>query len=95
MDLRQLSYFVAVAEELSFSRAAVRVHISQPPLSRQLQNLEDELGVQLFERRPRGLTLSPAGRTFLVHARDILARIETARSELAHVSSRAARLPRA
>ncbi|SFU83692.1 transcriptional regulator, LysR family [Polaromonas sp. YR568] len=73
MDLRQLSYFVAVAEELSFSRAAVRVHISQPPLSRQIAKLEEELGAVLLARSSHEVTLTPAGHALLDEARRLLA----------------------
>ena len=61
IELRHLRYFIAVAEELSFSRAAERVHIDQTPLSRAVRDLEDELGVRLFVRKPRRLVLTPAG----------------------------------
>src|SRR4026208_1112152 len=73
MELRQLEYFVAVAEEGTFTRAAERVHISQSGVSAQIQQLERELGAPLFERTPRRATLTPAGEAALVHARAVLA----------------------
>src|SRR5271169_3084237 len=79
MELRHLRYFVAVAEEGSLSNAAEkRLHTAQPSLSRQIRDLELEVGVKLLERRPRGITLTPAGRIFLDHARMALLQIETA-----------------
>lgn len=72
MDLRQLRYFVVVAEEGNITRAAERLHIAQPPLSRQMQQLEDELGVPLLVRGSRPLTLTEAGQFFYAHARQLL-----------------------
>ena len=64
MKLRQLQFFIAVAEELSFSRAAIKLHVAQPSLSTQIQALEDEVGARLFERDKRHVSLTPAGRRF-------------------------------
>jgi len=78
MELRHLRYFVAVAEEQNVTRAAARLHVSQPPLSRQIRDLEDELGVNLFEHGAKTIRLTPAGRVFLEEARSVLARAEEA-----------------
>ena len=79
MELRQLRYFIAVAEERSFSRAALRLHISQPPLSTQIMMLEEELGTRLFDRGNRGVTLTAAGSVFYEDMRAVLARLEQGR----------------
>src|SRR5215472_15079942 len=79
MELRHLRYFVAVAEEGSLTNAAERrLHTAQPSLSRQIRDLELEIGVKLLERKPRGTVLTAAGRVFLDHARLALMQIEVA-----------------
>lgn len=79
MELRHLRYFVAVAEAGSVTVAAVReLHTSQPSLSRQIRDLEDEVGARLLTRRARGIELTPAGRAFLGHARSVLSQVEAA-----------------
>lgn len=72
MELRHLRYFVAVADEKNFTRAAERLNIAQPPLSRQIQQLEEELGVILIEKGPRPLRLTEAGKFFHAHAQELL-----------------------
>src|SRR5260221_10908520 len=84
MERRPLRSFVAIAEAGSFTRAAARLGMEQPPLSQQLQALEREIGVRLFERLPRGVELTAAGATFL----------EDARAALAHVGASSERAPR-
>ena len=76
VDLRRLRYFVAVAEERHFGRAAARLHVSTPPLSQRIRELERDLGVQLFERTSRRVALTPAGERLLVEARDVLRAVE-------------------
>jgi DNA-binding transcriptional LysR family regulator len=80
MELRHLRYFVAVAEERNFTRAAERLHIAQPPLSRQVQQLEETLGVDLIEKGTRPLRLTEAGQFFLAHARPLLDQVRDLKS---------------
>ena len=82
MELRQLRYFVAIASHGSLSQAATRLHVAQSALSHQLAQLEDELGAALFDRLPRGVTLTAAGRAFHAHAEAILRQVEAARASV-------------
>lgn len=72
MNIRQLKYFIAVAEELNIGRAAARLNVSQPPVTRQIQQIEEQLKAQLFIRNPRGVELTRAGEIFLHEARNIV-----------------------
>lgn len=78
MELRQLRYFIALAEELHFGRAAERVHIAQPPLSLAIRSLEEEVGARLFERSSRAVRLTPAGAALLTEVRQTLSRLNAA-----------------
>ena len=78
MELRHLRYVIAVAEELHFGRAAERLHMSQPPLSMQIRQLEEEIGVKLFERTKRSVRLTPAGSAFVDEARIVLRQLDHA-----------------
>src|SRR5437016_75278 len=78
MELRHLRYFVAVAEEENVSRAALKLHVSQPALSRQVRDLEEELGFELLERSAKSVRLTNGGRAFLDEARAVLQRAEAA-----------------
>lgn len=88
MELRHLRYFIVVAEELNFRRAAERVHIDQTPLSRTIRDLEELLGVQLFVRAPRKLHLTPAGLRLLKEARKVLIRVDHARRAVRETDAR-------
>ena len=82
MELRHLKYFLAVAEELHFARAAEKLHIEQSPLSRAIKELEEELGVVLFARTTRSTRLTRAGKLFLEHARRVFAVLQQARDSV-------------
>jgi DNA-binding transcriptional LysR family regulator len=87
MDVRRLKYFIAIAEERSISRAAERLYITQPPLTRHIQSLEEELGVRLFNRTSWGVELTQAGMALLRHAHDISAHIELATEQIRRVAT--------
>lgn len=87
MEIRQLKYFIAVAEEGNISRAAARLHLSQPPLTRHIQNLEDSLGFQLFRRTSSGVELTQAGALLLEHARNIKAHVELASQQASRLAA--------
>lgn len=89
MELRHLRYFVAVADELHFRRAAERLHVAQPAVSEQVRKLEDELGVRLFDRSERSVSLTDAGAALLTEARRVLHDAEAARLAARHASGRA------
>jgi len=86
MELRHLRYFVGVGEEQHFGRAAARLHIAQPALSRQIQDLEKEMGFALFDRLPRGVRLNSAGQLFLTEARRILQDVEEAKARAERIA---------
>jgi DNA-binding transcriptional LysR family regulator len=86
MELRHLRYFVAVGEEQHYGRASRRLRVAQPALSRQIQDLEEEVGFKLFDRLPRGAKLSAAGKLFLEDARRILRAVSEATARAAHVA---------
>src|SRR5919198_977290 len=85
MEMRQLEYVVAVAEEGTFTRAAARVHVAQPAISQQIAQLERELGERLFDRAERRVRLTPAGEAFLPHARATLAAVRAGRDAVGEI----------
>lgn len=87
MELRHLRYFIAAAEYQSVREASEHLHITQPAISRQIQDLEDELGVRLFERSPRGLVLTPAGESYLRDVRKVMAALDDAAQSAQRVAS--------
>src|SRR5215475_2013231 len=87
MELRHLRYFVVVGEEQHFGRAAERLRVAQPALSRQVQDLEEEIGFKLFDRLPRGVKISAAGKSFLADARRILHEVNEAAARAKRVAA--------
>jgi len=87
MELRHLRYFVAVGDEQHYGRAAKQLHVAQPALSRQIQDLEEEIGFRLFDRLPRGVKISTAGKSFLDDARRILQQVNEATARAKRVAS--------
>jgi DNA-binding transcriptional LysR family regulator len=87
MELRHLRYFVAVGEEQHYGRAAKRLRLAQPALSRQIQDLEREIGFRLFDRLPRGVKISEAGKLFLNDARRILQEVNDATARAERIAS--------
>jgi LysR family transcriptional regulator, benzoate and cis,cis-muconate-responsive activator of ben and cat genes len=88
VEIRQLRYFLAVARTLNFTKAAAEVHIAQPPLSRQIANLEAELGTELFDRSPRGVRLTKAGLFLQERATEILMRLERTKREVTEMGAK-------
>src|SRR5712671_996663 len=86
MELRHLRYFVAVGEAQHYGRAAQRLRVAQPALSRQIQDLEEEMGFKLFDRLPRGVKISAAGKLFLEDARRILQQVNEATARAGRVA---------
>src|ERR1700728_3837423 len=95
MEVRHLRYFVAVAEELNFGRAAARLHVAQPGLSQQIKNLESELGLRLFDRNKRRVSLTDAGMLLLAEAYGVLGRFDECLDTMrrARTGSRFAAIP--
>ncbi|MEB0042577.1 LysR family transcriptional regulator [Pseudomonas sp. MH10] len=87
MELRHLRYFIAVAEHKSIRLASERIHVTQPAVSRQIHDLEKELGLALFDRHPRGLTLTTAGQSFLVDVRKLMTDLEAAARKAKQIST--------
>ncbi|HZO84445.1 MAG TPA: LysR family transcriptional regulator, partial [Verrucomicrobiae bacterium] len=87
MELRHLRYFIAAAEEENVSRAALKLHVSQPALSRQIRDLEDELGFLLLERTAKSVRLTDAGRVLLAEAREVIKRSEEAVAKARAIAS--------
>jgi DNA-binding transcriptional LysR family regulator len=85
VSLDQIRYFVTVAEEGNITRAARRLHISQPPLTRQIRALEDELGAPLLDHHPKGMSLLPTGQAFLHKAREVLHAVDAATASVSNL----------